>query len=60
MADRQEWRKSSHSGQGDCVEARQTARGMAVRDSKDPDGRTLAVGRAAWRSFIQSVKHQRT
>ena len=60
MADKRQWRKSSYSGgQGACVEARQTGRGVAVRDSKDPDGPTLAVGRAAWRSFIQSVKHQR-
>jgi hypothetical protein len=37
-----DWRKSSFSGDGgNCVQVRQDL--AALRDSKDPDGRTLRV-----------------
>jgi hypothetical protein len=53
------WRKSSYSGgSGDnCVEVAHTPEGgIAVRDSKDPDGGTLKVTFGDWQSFIASVK----
>ena len=52
------WRKSSYSGNngGDCVEVANTARLIAVRDSKDPDGTRLAFGREAWQVFAAKVK----
>ena len=53
------WRKSSRSASngGQCVEvARYPPAGVAVRDSKDPDGPRLIVTRAAWAAFVDRVK----
>jgi hypothetical protein len=52
------WFKSTRSaGNGACVEVAVTAvGGVAVRDSKDPDGPMLRFGADAWRSFVQSVR----
>jgi hypothetical protein len=51
------WRKSSFSSdEGNCVEvafAEPTA--VAVRDSKNQDGPTLAVPVVTWHSFISTV-----
>ncbi len=48
------WIKSSYSGDngGNCVEAALGFPGtVPVRDSKNPDGPVLVVGRAAWAAF---------
>lgn len=54
------WRKSSYSNggqQGSCVEvARCLPGGIAVRDSKDPDGPRLIVTPADWQAFTRQVK----
>ncbi|MGW2373735.1 DUF397 domain-containing protein [Kitasatospora sp. NPDC001683] len=52
------WYKSSYSAQAnDCVETgRLASNGMAVRDSKDPDGPTLLFPAEAWASFLAGVK----
>jgi hypothetical protein len=53
------WRKSSYSSAngGACVEvARNLPRVVAVRDSKDPGGPSLAVTSAAWRVFTTQVR----
>ncbi|MFI0405147.1 DUF397 domain-containing protein [Actinomadura sp. 3N508] len=52
------WRKSSRSGGqgGACVEVASLDDTVAVRDSKDLDGPSLAFGRAAWRVFAVRVK----
>ncbi len=52
------WRKSTYSGNngGQCVEVGNTARLIAVRDSKDPDGTRLAFGREAWEAFTARLK----
>lgn len=53
-----QWRKSSFSGgdgQGDCVEIAWPAPQVAVRDSKDPDGRTLAFSHTRWKTFLARV-----
>jgi len=51
------WRKSSHSADGDCVEvAPLDGGGMAVRDSKDPEGPALVFTAAEWRAFVAGVR----
>ena len=52
------WFKSSHSsGSGACVlGARLENGGMAVKDSKDPDGPVLVFTRDEWQAFIEGVK----
>jgi Domain of unknown function (DUF397) len=55
-ANKRVWRKSSYSGQGNCVEVAADGHGVAVRDSKDPDGPALALGQHAWKSFVETIK----
>jgi hypothetical protein len=51
------WRTSSRSGGGnECVEVAPTRDGCLVRDSKQPDGTRLAVGRQAWAAFTRHGK----
>lgn len=52
------WRKSSRSGQSqNCVEVRsELPTVIGVRDSKDPDGPTLAFAPSQWRTFVAGVK----
>jgi hypothetical protein len=53
------WRKSSHSGGGggQCVEVADLPDGgVAVRDSKDPDGPKLVFTLAEWQAFIGGAK----
>jgi hypothetical protein len=53
-----QWRKSSRSGDtgGDCVEVADLAPGVAVRDSKNPDGPKLIVDAASWRALTRRIK----
>jgi Domain of unknown function (DUF397) len=51
------WRKSSRSANGgNCVEVAWPADGVAVRDSKNPDGLRLTFGVAQWRAFLDEVR----
>jgi hypothetical protein len=53
------WRRSSYSGNGggNCVEvAPNLPGGVAVRDSKDPDGPVLIISQDEWASFIIRVR----
>ncbi|HEX5401204.1 MAG TPA: DUF397 domain-containing protein [Pseudonocardiaceae bacterium] len=53
------WRKSSRSGGGNgdnCVEITQLAEVVAVRDSKNPTGPTLAWSGPTWRSFVDQLR----
>jgi hypothetical protein len=55
------WRKSSRSGSngGNCVEVATNVPGIvAVRDSKDPNGPTLAFDPEAWTAFTKAVKQE--
>jgi hypothetical protein len=57
------WRKSSYSNGsgGNCVEIA-AGPGQVVaqtRDSKDPEGPTLAFPLASWRAFVGSVREGR-
>nr|WP_285495469.1 DUF397 domain-containing protein [Actinomadura sp. NBRC 104425] len=57
MALRSSWRKSSYSDEEfNCVEAASLTTGIAVRDSKDPDGPKLVLGSAAWRALSTDIK----
>jgi len=47
------WRKSSHSGEGDCVEVGWQIADVAVRDSKNPAGPTLSFPVRTWRTFLK-------
>ena len=53
-----QWRKASQSTDngGNCVEISSLADIIAVRDSKDPTGPTLAFSTGAWRSFTEGLK----
>jgi hypothetical protein len=57
-----EWRKSSYSSSngGNCVEVARNLPGIvAVRDSKDPQGPTLAFTPEDWRAFLDSARDGR-
>lgn len=51
------WRKSSRSGSsgGSCVELADAKVGVAVRDSKDPDGAVLLVPRPVLRATLRGL-----
>lgn len=51
------WRKSTRSAQeGNCVEVAFFDTGVAVRDSKDPNGPALVFTPAEWEAFIGGVQ----
>ena len=52
------WFTSSYSGAGatECVEAAFVTEGLAVRDSKRPDGDVVTFTAEAWRTFLSDVK----
>lgn len=51
------WRKSSNSGDGDCVEVALRTQLVGVRDTKDHGaGPILAFSRDAWASFVGGVR----
>jgi hypothetical protein len=57
MPDAHTWKKSSYSGgNGDCVEVASLGDGVAVRDSKNPDGPRLYFTPSEWEAFRQGVK----
>ena len=52
-----EFRKSTYSVTGECIEAgSQSARLLAVRDSKDADGLQISISAADWRTFVGQIK----
>lgn len=51
------WRKSSRSGQSECVEVADNLPDVVgVRDSKDPTGPVLTFDPQSWRTFIEHTK----
>lgn len=53
------WIKSAHSDGGDdsdCVEVLEAGGGVAVRDSKVPDGPLLWFTRTEWQAFLAGAK----
>jgi predicted secreted Zn-dependent protease len=51
-----EWRKSSYSINGDCVEVQQHPGWVLVRDSKHPDGPVLTFTPHEWAAFLAGVR----
>ena len=52
------WRKSSYTGSnGNCVEVAWPAEHVAVRDSKQPAGPTIAFPTTTWQAFVNDVLH---
>ncbi|MFE6056767.1 DUF397 domain-containing protein [Kitasatospora sp. NPDC056446] len=54
-----DWFKSSYSGTngGDCIEVAPGVPGLVpVRDSKNPEGPTLAFPAEAWGSFVTAAR----
>ena len=58
MTRRFAWRKSSYSSsQGDaCVELADLGAAVGVRDSKDPNGPTLTLGRGEFAVLLAVLK----
>jgi hypothetical protein len=52
------WRKSSHSGNGQCIETAAVDGSIAVRDSQDPAGPALLLGPPAWTELINVLKRR--
>lgn len=51
------WRKSTYSSpNGNCVEAATLADGVAVRNSRFPDGPALIFTDAEWEAFVRGIK----
>ncbi len=48
------WRKSSFSGNGDCLEWSVTAEGVRLRDSRSHD--ELRLTHTEWAAFVAGVK----
>jgi uncharacterized protein DUF397 len=52
------WRKAAYSASnGSCVEVAPIDGGVAVRDSKDPDGPILSYTAAEWFAFLHGAKN---
>jgi Domain of unknown function (DUF397) len=57
MVTEERWRSSTRSaGNGACVEVAGTESGIAVRDSKDPDGPVLHFRAGAWQRFVDALR----
>jgi hypothetical protein len=50
------WRKSSFSGDGDCLEWWFGSGEVAIRNSRDADGLVISLTHAEWAAFIAGVK----
>ncbi|MFC6878261.1 MULTISPECIES: DUF397 domain-containing protein [Actinomadura] len=51
------WRKPRQSSsEGNCVEVADLGGGVAVRDSKNPDGPMLTITPGGWRTLADRVK----
>ncbi|MUN38505.1 DUF397 domain-containing protein [Actinomadura litoris] len=53
-----QWRKSSYTGQegGNCVELASLDSSVGIRDSKDPQGPHISVGREALTVLLGQIK----
>ena len=51
-----DWRKSVHSGDGNCVEVAFVGDAVGVRDSKDRSGAVLQFTPSEWSAFVTGVR----
>lgn len=51
------WRTAVACGGGECVEVAPTGAGVAIRDSKDPDGAILRYSPVEWNAFLVGAKN---
>lgn len=51
------WRTAAACGAHECVEVAPTDTGVAIRDSKDPDGAILRYSTAEWKIFLAGAKN---
>jgi len=55
------WRTSSHSGaNGSCIQVGHGRPGVAVRDSRDPQGPALTFAALQWMVFTAALKARPT
>lgn len=52
-----QWRKSTVSGTGNCVEIAFTGRAVSVRDSNAPSRPVISFPPSAWVTFLVRVRH---
>lgn len=50
------WKTSTRSNEGNCVEVATPPPVVMVRDSKDRQGPALAFSTAQWIDFVQGIK----
>jgi predicted secreted Zn-dependent protease len=55
---RPEWRKSSASQSGECVEVAFLPESVLVRHSADPAGPVLAFSGGEWEAFLTGVRNR--
>ena len=56
MSEGAQWRKSSFSGSGDCLEWMMCVDGIRLRHSKSESGRELLLSHSEWLAFLAGVK----
>ena len=54
-----EWRKSSYSSSGNCVEVAGVRGGIKVRDTKNRDGSVLRFDARTWQRFTRELTNSR-
>jgi hypothetical protein len=57
MDDAPEWHISSRSSGGNCVEVQAQPDVVLIRDSKNRGGSVLSFDRAAFRAFLDGIRH---
>jgi Domain of unknown function (DUF397) len=56
LAEGAQWRKSSFSASGDCLEWSIGIDNVRLRDSKSQPGTELLLSHSEWRAFLEGVK----
>jgi Domain of unknown function (DUF397) len=56
LPDGVQWRRSSRCNGGSCVEVSAAGGKVRVRNSADPAGVTLEIGRECWQAFLAELR----